>query len=215
MTWKKLPILVFDTETTGLSPTEDRIIELAWTSYLDGRTMGEGSFLFDPGRPLPEFIVNLTGITDADLKGQPAFSEFIEHFNETLSGHALLAGYNAIGFDKHFLTAECVRAGAVGTINQIYSKSWVDPLIWVREFQKFQKGKKLYQAAERLDIFSDDPQHRALSDARVAMRIMAFYMHRMPDDLEEMLALQSQWDQTHNSHYSEWKAKREEITNDT
>lgn len=67
--------LVIDVETTGLDPTHDKIIELAtrmfWATY-DGDVAAVGpsrSWLENPGKPLTQEVIRLTGLTDADLAG--------------------------------------------------------------------------------------------------------------------------------------------------
>lgn len=213
--WKEAPILVIDTETTGLSPTDDRIIEVAWVSYCNGVVLSEGDFFLNPDRKLSDFIVQLTGIHDSDLVGASHFRDKVSSLEGLIAFHPILAGYNGIGFDRHFLTAEMARAGAVSLISTMYERPWLDPLIWAREFQKFQKGKKLTDVAARLGITSPDPPHRALSDTRLTARIMAFYLAGMPSTIENMLDTQNRWDQEHNSHYAEWRSKREEVSEET
>lgn len=211
MIWKHLPILVLDTETTGLNSSENRIIEVAWVSYLSGTIRGEGSFLIDPElTEIPAHITELTGIRIEDLQGQPKFRDLVPFFHDVLLEHPILAGYNAIGFDKHFLVAELIRSASISTIPYFLSKPWLDPLIWVRHFQKYEKGKRLTQAAERLGI-KVEGAHRALNDSRTTMAIMNYYINRLPDNLSDVLDLQSKWDQEHSSNYSEWRSKREEI----
>jgi len=210
MSWQKQPILVFDTETTGLDSHVNRIIEIAWTSYAHGEIHGEGSFLLDPQCDIPEFITTLTGITQADTIGQPTFGQFAPHLDELLLLHPIVCGYNAIGFDKHFLIAELIRCGATHTIQALLQRPWIDPLIWVRHFQKYEKGKKLVQAAERLGI-NVGTQHRALSDAKTCMEIMHHYLPKMPRDLGRALELQQEWAQESDANYGEWRSKREEI----
>jgi DNA polymerase-3 subunit epsilon len=69
--------LVVDVETTGFDPVRDRIIEFCGVPFEfekdSGRILTVGpavSFLEDPGRPIPEEITRLTGITDAMVAGQ-------------------------------------------------------------------------------------------------------------------------------------------------
>jgi len=69
--------LVVDVETTGFDPVRDRIIEFCGVPFVfekeSGRILTVGpavSFLEDPGRPIPEEITRLTGITDAMVAGK-------------------------------------------------------------------------------------------------------------------------------------------------
>ena len=58
-----------DLETTGLDPRRDKIIEIGAVRIERGETVGEWETFVNPGRKLPERIVELTGIHDGDLSG--------------------------------------------------------------------------------------------------------------------------------------------------
>lgn len=60
---------IFDFETTGLSPKDDTIIEIAAIRIRNSKQVGTFSLLIDPEREVPEFITNLTGITNEDVQG--------------------------------------------------------------------------------------------------------------------------------------------------
>lgn len=96
---------VVDTETTGLDPIADRIIEIAvqrFTFDTDHRVTEverPRSWLEDPGRTLPENIARLTGLSDADLTGQRFDDEAIIAM---ISGAEIVIAHNA-AFDRPFL----------------------------------------------------------------------------------------------------------------
>lgn len=96
---------VVDTETTGLNPAVDRIIEVAVQRFIfntDGRIIEierPQSWLEDPRYPLPERISRLTGITDADLAGQRFDDEAIATL---VGGSDIVIAHNA-AFDRPFL----------------------------------------------------------------------------------------------------------------
>lgn len=95
---------VFDFETTGLSATEDTIIEIAAMRIRNGKQVGTFSLIIDPEREVPEFITNLTGITNEDVKGQPTLAQALPFFLEFI-GNSLLVAHNA-AFDLAFLKAK-------------------------------------------------------------------------------------------------------------
>ena len=110
-------LVVIDTETTGIDPARERVIELAAIAY--GRSGEEESFdLFvslPEGRRVPPFIVRLTGITDELLahEGVKA-AEAAERLAGMLSGPGtLLAAYNA-QFDLCFIYYLLKEAGHGG-----------------------------------------------------------------------------------------------------
>lgn len=61
--------VAIDIETTGLEPRLDKITEIAALRVADGAVEGRFVTLVNPGRPLGERIVELTGITDGMLAG--------------------------------------------------------------------------------------------------------------------------------------------------
>ena len=106
--WKELDrIVVFDTETTGIAFGRDEIIELGATVL---SAEGEEDSLdllirLSPGRTLPPFITNLTGITAEQLEREGVEkAAACAAFCALLDGEAriLLAAYNA-QFDLNFL----------------------------------------------------------------------------------------------------------------
>ena len=63
--------IVLDTETTGLGPIDDRIIEIAAVKYKNGEAVDSFVTLVNPGVAIPERITKITGMTDKYLKKAP------------------------------------------------------------------------------------------------------------------------------------------------
>ncbi|MEB3196620.1 MAG: exonuclease domain-containing protein [Candidatus Sericytochromatia bacterium] len=111
---------VVDTETTGSAPPSARVIEVACLTLQHGRVVGRFESLIDPGRPIPEFITRLTGITSAMVRGQPRAQATMEAFRAHLAaapGH--FVAHNA-GFDARFLQFEFEQAGLSWPFNGRY-----------------------------------------------------------------------------------------------
>lgn len=102
------PIAIFDTETTGLYPGGDRVIEIAIVRIEPG---GEPIVVLDtlvnPGRPVS--ATEIHGITDSDVADAPSFAEVTPVVVEALSG-SVFASYN-VYFDSKFIREELGRAG--------------------------------------------------------------------------------------------------------
>jgi ATP-dependent DNA helicase DinG len=64
-------LVAVDLETTGLDLESDAIIEFAAVRIRDGQIVDEYATLINPGRPLPPFITELTGIRDEDFLPPP------------------------------------------------------------------------------------------------------------------------------------------------
>ncbi|OGV68056.1 MAG: hypothetical protein A3K19_27010 [Lentisphaerae bacterium RIFOXYB12_FULL_65_16] len=101
-------IAVIDFETTGLSADWNRIIEVGAVIVRDGTVVDSFVELMHPGCRLPWEITELTGITDAMLKGKPPPEKVMPAFREFL-GDRVCVAHNA-GFDSRFFFAEMKRA---------------------------------------------------------------------------------------------------------
>ena len=109
-------LVAVDTETTGLSPKRDHVIEVGAVHFDAGDIKGDPfSSLVRCPVPLPPFITQLTGITEAMLEGAPSVHEVLPRFLEFVGGdEAILVAHNA-RFDMGFLNAalECVGLPAL------------------------------------------------------------------------------------------------------
>ena len=104
------PLVIFDTETTGLSVRTDRIVQLAYSKYFpDGRTE-QASLLFNPGVPIPASASAVHGLTDEKVANEPAFKDRAEELYEVFNDCAF-SGFNIITFDMPLLRQEFLRAG--------------------------------------------------------------------------------------------------------
>ena len=102
--------VVVDTETTGLDPLTDRVIDIGAVRLdADLDVVDRFTTLVDPGVPVPLFVTRLTGISDADLAGAPGAAEALAGLRE-FAGDAVLVGHNA-AFDREHLAAAARRAG--------------------------------------------------------------------------------------------------------
>ena len=103
--------IVFDTETTGFdSQGADRITELGCIELIDWLPTGEQFHAYlDPGRDVPQKVVEITGLTTEFLRGKPTFDERADDFLEFIGDSPLIA-HNA-QFDRGFINAELRRSG--------------------------------------------------------------------------------------------------------
>ena len=103
------PLVIFDLETTGLDIVKDRIIQISYIKvFPDGREE-RGNYLVNPEKPIPDVVVQLTGISNEDVQGQPTFKEIAQTINKILADSDI-AGYNSNHFDVPLLAEEFLRA---------------------------------------------------------------------------------------------------------
>lgn len=200
--WKDASWLVLDSETSGLDPTKDRIIEVGYCWVKQREIVGGGSWLINPElESLPSIISEITKITHVELLTSPPFRHYLPELT-TMATHAdLLMAYHA-PFDRGFYSNEFERSGHI-----FPDKSWLDPCVWVKHFDKFEKGKKLSEAAKRRGI-SVEGAHRAQADTIMAAKVALTLLDKLPDDLSSTLQLQSIWERQQEADYRAWKAKQ-------
>lgn len=101
-----------DLETTGVEPTEDRIIEVGAARIVDGAVDETVSFFVNPGRPIPADVVYLTGITDGDVKGAPPIAEVLPLLSAFVGGDPVVA--HQASFDMGFLDVAAAGRAELG-----------------------------------------------------------------------------------------------------
>jgi len=101
----KRTLVALDIETTGLDSKTDRIIEIGAVRFTDKGVEAEYQSLINPGIKIPPFISQLTGITDAMVRGDkiPYIEEAINELIDFV-GDAPVIGHN-VKFDLSFLRA--------------------------------------------------------------------------------------------------------------
>jgi DNA polymerase-3 subunit epsilon len=110
------PLVVFDMETTGLSLSEDRIVELAYIKVMPNGRYASGHFLFNPEMEIPEESVIFHGLTNAKVEGKPTFKQLAQEVKGIFE-NSYYGGFNIMSFGLPFLRREFIRSG----INFSYS----------------------------------------------------------------------------------------------
>lgn len=109
------PLAFIKVQTTGLNPTQDRIVELSITRMeTDGKTK-TGTRLINPEMLIPEEATRLNGITNEAVKDKPTFKSIAEGMAKFLEGCDFV-GFNISKFDLRFLSEEFNRAGVEFTL---------------------------------------------------------------------------------------------------
>ncbi len=109
---KELRYVVFDTETTGLQPSQgDELLSIGAVQVLNGRILTGETFerLINPERDIPPLSIRFHGITPAMVEGKPPARIVLPQFRSFV-GDAVLIAYN-IAFDMMFLHKREAEAG--------------------------------------------------------------------------------------------------------
>ncbi len=155
--------VIFDIETTGFSHVNDRIIEIGAVKIRDHHVTERYSAFVDPKRPLPAKIIELTGITDAMVRGQRTIDEVLPEFL-AFCGDAPLVAHNA-NFDMGF-----IRKNA-GDLNLPFDNAQLDTVTLARYLYPDLKRHRLDTIAKYLNIFMGS-HHRAVDDAETTANIL-------------------------------------------
>jgi ATP-dependent DNA helicase DinG len=145
-------IVALDIETTGLDPEKDAIIEIGLVRFTERRIEAEWNTLIHPGRRIPPFITQLTGITDQMVLQAPAIQAVLPEL-KTFIGNSPVLGHN-VRFDLSFLR----RFGILG-IND-----WIDTYDLAAILLPNAGRYNLSALAQALNVLLP-ATHRALDDA--------------------------------------------------
>jgi len=167
------PLVVFDTETTGINARFDRIVEIACVKlHPDGRREVWVRRL-NPGIPIPAASTAIHGIGDADVAGAPRFADVALELAEFLA-NADLAGYNITGFDLPVLRIEFLRAGILFEIGQ---RRLLDAqrIFFAREPRHLAAAARFYCGLDHQGA------HGALADAEMTMQVLIGQFQKYED----------------------------------
>lgn len=145
---------VLDLETTGLSVKEDRIIEIAAARVRNGVITAQYETFIKPGKSLRPEIIELTGISEADLAGAPEPSTAIPEVLRFIAGD-ILVGHRII-FDYSFLKR------AASYLKLPFEMKGIDTLPLARAFLPELESKSLVSLCEYFHI--THIPHRAMGD---------------------------------------------------
>lgn len=153
--------VAIDTETTGLDPEWDGLIEIAAVRVREGQIVGRFSSLVNPGDYVDEFITELTGITNEMLQAAPTQETVMPRFMEFIEDSILLA-HNA-NFDINFLYDAAEAAGCAPLCNH-----FVDTMRISRKVFRELPHHRLSDIVTACGV-SQSEAHRAEADARAVV----------------------------------------------
>lgn len=169
---EEVPLVVIDTETTGLYPgLGHRVVEVAAVRFERWQPVGQLTRLVNPGRPIDPGASAVSGITDADLDGQPPFAAVIDDLLALLDD-AVLVAHNA-AFDAAFLGMEFWLAGRYDPArprDPVLANAWACTLQLARRHFHFGRNN-LQHVAHQLGV-RVGRAHRALNDVYMTAEVL-------------------------------------------
>ena len=184
-------LAVFDTETTGLSTRDDRIV----TAFLgvmgpDGELTESFSWLADPGIVIPPRATEVHGITTkmAQEQGRPAaevVAEVLRELSRLLGAGIPLVVYNA-SYDLSLTNSEAKRYGLQPLDNP---RPIIDPLVIDRALDTYRKGKRTLDVVSMHYGIINDNAHNAEGDAVTAGRVARAIAQKFPEETADVMSL--------------------------
>ena len=154
--------IVFDIETTGLSPKKNQITEIGAVKIEKGEIVDRFNSLVNPECPIPLKITELTGITDVMVKDAPKINEIIPMFLD-FCGKGVLVAHNA-KFDVSFIRNKAKKLGME------IDNTIIDTLAFSRMCVPKLKKHRLNDLAKHFHV-SLENHHRAVDDAEATAEI--------------------------------------------
>jgi len=208
--WYQVPLVVIDFETTGLSHEKDAPVSIGIVRFENQLPVAQFGSFVDPGMPVPEQATAIHGITDADLVGAPSLLDAIKvAYADGMFDEALPCAYNA-PFDKPWLH----RAGYSDDLSDCLALDtdwpWVDPLVIVRDVDRFVKGRgrhKLTTVCERYGVDLANA-HRAVDDAKATGELLYQLVPKIGDiTASELLRRQGRKAHQQQVDFDNYKAR--------
>lgn len=197
------PLVIFDTETTGIVVTKDKIVQLAVIKIFPDGSLQEKMWMINPGCLIPEAASRVHKITNEMVDGQPCFEdlslEIADIFKDSDVG-----GYNAIKFDVPLLKAEFdriqIQSGDEFSLFEEVKEvgSWslegvavIDPFVIFKreesrktlEELKNSQGPKGFTLTDAVEFYCHsqlEGAHDALYDARATYEVLCAQLKCYP-----------------------------------
>ncbi len=180
-------IVFFDLETTGLSVSDDRIVELAIMKVTPQGDVLEKKRRYNPERPIPAEAAAVHGITNEDVANEHPFRRRAKAVAEMMEG-CDLGGFNIRWFDLPMLLAEFRRAGVpfeVGDRRLVDMKM----IFHKQEPRDLSAAARFYLGRDHQDA------HSAMGDIRTAVAVLSAQLDRYSELPRDMAGLHAYCDE--------------------
>lgn len=184
--WHEIPFVALDTETTGLGP-DDRIVQIAFASFYD-EGLRVKKWLVYPGRPIPEVVTRIHGITDDMVRDAPTFRDILDEVLSELNRAPWVA--HNLPFDAKMLAKEIPRDKWPRGMPTLCTLSYA------RTRHPETSRRRGHKLADLANVFEHDYKTASLHDAGYDAEVLAHVTHRMMHGLsvgEHMTKFSEDW----------------------
>jgi DNA polymerase-3 subunit epsilon len=186
----KRPLVVFDLETTGISISTDRIIELAYIKVMPDGSEQMQTMRFNPGITIPPEVIKIHGITNEDVANCPPFATKAKELADAFKG-CDFAGFNSNKFDFPMLVEEFLRAGVEFDVD---NRKFVDAqrIFHMMEQRTLTAAYKFYCNKELTDA------HSAAADTKATLEVLKAqiaHYDALENDIDQLHRISGQTNQ--------------------
>lgn len=207
-----VPWAVVDLESDGVNPNEAMPCEVAVARFEHGELVGSWSAFVNPGREMSAEVIGVHGITNEMVAtAHPAVSIaalLLEPMPRELFEDAWPVGYNGQGYDRTILRRLALAGGAVIPWLDV---PWIDPLVVVRDVDRFVAGTgrhRLGVTCARHKVEHVDA-HRAFGDCAATGRLLWKLRDRIGAlTLEQLLKRQAKRSEQQERDFAAWLARQ-------
>ena len=222
--WPFGPLLGFDTETTGVNPSQDRLVTAALIRRTE-RTIGGDrqqsvtTWMADPGVEIPEAASAVHGVTTERVRaeGRPV-TEVLAEVSDLLVT-AMAAGTPVVAFNASYdltlMEAELARHGLPTMRSRLGRELGpiADPLVLDRAVDRYRRGKRrLGDLCEVYGVRVDEALHTAEVDVAATLDVLEALAAAHPKLSElspdELVAFQARAHRTWAESFNEWLARK-------
>lgn len=222
--WPFGPLLGFDTETTGVNPSRDRLVTAALVRRAarpvgGDRQQSVTTWLADPGVEIPEAASAVHGVTTerARAEGRPVAEVLAEVSDQLVA--AMAAGTPVVAFNASYdltlMEAELTRHGLPTMRSRLGRQLGpiADPLVLDRAVDRYRKGKRrLSDLCEVYGVQVDEALHTAEVDVAATLDVLEALATTHPQvselDLEQLVAFQARAHRTWAESFNAWLARK-------
>lgn len=183
-----MKLAFLDTETTGVSPKGDRIVEISIILMDGSLCVDTRTKRLNPGMPIPKSASDVHGITDADIKDCPTFKQVAQGIMDFIAGWDIVS-YNGLSFDIPLLYNEFNRAGLLWDYKKV---NFIDAcnIFKINEPRTLDAAVKFYLGREHTGA------HGAEADTKATAEVFFQQLdkYRLDGKTPAELALMSNYD---------------------
>lgn len=180
-------ILSFDTETSGLDPQKDRVVEFGayvWDTEKDKNVLCEGVYFKIPFK-MSDDVMKIHHISNETVQNEGVlFEEYADRAYKMLSRADVIVGHN-IEFDINMMDAEFLRVGM-----RMPETQWIDTMIlarrWYPSLKEIMPSKSLGKVSNFFMLPAFDA-HRAFDDCKRTMEILFEICKDLDITIEQIL----------------------------